>query len=171
MKEPDAMNHFLLCALSLFFLAFATPASSLDATFVEGIAKAHLTLNSELVDVSVNTIALPSNYAYRNAYTWGGDETSPPKRMISAITILKDGHIIYVPLSAFVDLGDPTRISLQKLPMSGFRLSIRGGDAAGSYSATLDFRKDEILRRRVESGEFPKEVWESTTFSFNHLAN
>jgi seryl-tRNA synthetase len=45
------------------------------------------------------------------------------------------------------------------------------GLAAGLYDSMLDFKKVEISRRRVVSSEFPKEVWDETTFSFNHLNN
>lgn len=140
--------------------------------FENGVAKASIAFGAaDLVSVSVETIDTPNGYVYSKAYMWGGDETSPPKRIIKAITVLRNGQTFFIPLSAYADLGNPRKISLDKLPSHGFRLVISGGDAAGSYSAILNFKKDEISRRKIVSGEFPKEVWEETTFSFNHLNN
>lgn len=147
-------------------------ASAQDANFVEGVAKTTITLGyADLATVSVETVQRPHGYVYANAYMWGGDETTPPKRIIKSITILRNGQTLFVPLSAYADLGSPRKILLQKLPDSGFRLIINGGDAGGSYSAMLDFNRNEISRRKVVSGEFPQEVGEETTFSFNHLDN
>ena len=42
-------------------------------------------------------------------------------------------------------------------------VEIRGGDAAGSYSATFEFRKNE-MERTVRGGEFPDSVWERTIY-------
>ena len=84
---------------------------------------------------------------------------------------MRNGKKILIPLSAYADLGNPTEVYLKKLPSHGFRLILQGGDAAGSYRAILDFKEDEIFHRKVVSGEFPKEVWEETVFSFNHLNN
>jgi hypothetical protein len=165
------MNKLFLTVLALLISFSAESAFALDANFATGIAKASLALGaSDSVSVLVETIEPSSDFAYSKAYAWGGDETTPPKKIIKTITVLKNGQNLFIPLSAYADLGNPNKISLSKLPR-GFRLTISGGDAAGSYDARLDFKKNEISRRRVASGEFPKEVWEETTFSFNHLNN
>jgi hypothetical protein len=166
------MSKLLLCACVLLLSFSVQPSFAVDTTFEEGVAKVSMALGaSDLVSVAVETIEPPSDYAYRKAYMWGGDETSPPKKIIKAIAALRNGQAVFVPLSAYADLGNPRKLSLEKLPANGFRLIVSGGDAAGSYKAMLDFKKNEISRRKVVSGEFPKEVWEETTFSFNHLKN
>lgn len=166
------MSKFLLCAFVLLLSFCIEPSFAVDINFEQSIAKASVVLSaSDLVSVSVETIEPPDGYAYSKAYMWGGDETSPPKKIIKSITVLRNDQIIFIPLSAYADLGNPRKIILEKLPSHGFRLIIRGGDAAGSYSAMLDFNKNEISHRKVVSNEFPKEVWEVTTFSFNHLNN
>ena len=166
------MSKLLLCAFALLLSFSVGPSFAVNTNFEEGVAKASMVLGvSDLVSVTIETIELPNGYAYSKAYMWGGDETFPPKKIIRAIAVLKNGEPIFIPLSAYADLGNPRKISLKKLPSHGFRLIISGGDAAGSYNATLDFNKNEISRRKVVSGEFPKEVWEETTFSFNHLNN
>lgn len=166
------MSKLLLYAFALLLSFFVEPSFAVDTNFEEGVAKASMVLGvSDLVSISVETIEPPNSYVYSKAYMWGGDETSPPKRIIKAITVLRNGKMIFIPLSAYADIGNPRKIFLEKLPAHGFRLIISGGDAAGSYTAILDFKKNEISRRKVVSGEFPKEVWEETTFSFNHLNN
>lgn len=166
----NKLLHFLLALL--LFLLLVESASALDANFEKDTATANLILGpADLVSVSVETIEPPHEFPYSKAYTWGGDDMTSPKRIIKKVTVLRNGQSLFIPLSAYADLGSPRRISLLKLSSHGFRLAISGGDAAGSYDAMLDFKKNEISRRRVVSGEFPKEVWEETTFSFNHLNN
>lgn len=166
------MMKLFLTTLTLLLAFFVAPSSAVDKNPDAAVMKTSMALGaSDSVNVSIETITTPNGYVYSKAYMWGGDETSPPKRIIKAITVSRNGQIFFIPLSVYADLGNPIKISLEKLPAHGFRLNISGGDAAGSYNAMLDFKKDEISRRKVVSGEFPKEVWEETTFSFNHLNN
>ena len=165
------MNKSFLNAFALM-LSYCAMPSVADTNFEGGVLKASLPLTaSDFVSVSVETIDLPKSYVFSKAYMWGGDETSPPRTIIRVITVLRNGQSIFVPISAYADLGKPTTLTLGKLSGHGFRLAIKGGDAAGSYRALLDFKNYEISRRKVVSGEFPKEVWEETTYSFNHLNN
>lgn len=126
---------------------------------------------SDSVIVSVMTVKTPKNYVYERAFMWGGSEMTSPKRIIETINVVKNKQRFFIPLSTYVDLGNPRHVSLDALPAHRFRLVIVGGDAASSYIATLDFKSDEISHRKVVSGEFPKEVWEETDYSFNHLNN
>ena len=166
------MNKIWVTALYLALTLLVKPALGLAVPFQKGVANTSILLGpSDLVRVSVKTIELPDGYPYSKAYRWGGDEVSPPKRIIETLEVVRKNHTVRIPLSAFVDLGNPRIIELVKLPSHGYRLIIRGGDAAGSYTACLDFRSDEIVQRKVTNSEFPKEVWEKTVFSFNHLNN
>lgn len=165
------MNKSLFNVFALM-LSWCALTSTADTHIERIVLKASLAVTtSDLVNVSIETIEPSKNYIFSQAYMWGGDETSPPKTIIRAITVLRNGQSIFVPLSAYADLGKPTILTLAKLSGHGFRLTITGGDAAGSYRALLDFKNSEISRRKVVSGEFPKEVWEETTYSFNHLNN
>lgn len=104
---------------------------------------------------------------------WGGDEEnlSLPKKIIHSVTVVKNKQKIFIPLSAYSDLGDPNYIELKPLSGKKFQLIITGSDAAGSYKATLEFENNEIWKRRIVSGEFPDDVWEETKYKFNHLNN
>lgn len=129
-----------------------------------------LSLNlSSLIKSSIEIIDLDIHYPYTNSYMWGGDEKNAPKRIIKKIRVEVNKENIFIPLSSYADLGDPKKFVLEKTSGDKFRLTISGGDAAGSYTAVFDFKKREILRRKVSSGEFPKNVWEETKFSFNNL--
>jgi hypothetical protein len=164
------MSNFFLCLLVLPILFLSTRSFARDVSIEGGVAKATLALGtSDIVHVTVATIEPTDNYTYRTAYTWGADDTSPPKNIIKTVTVSREGQTVFVPLSAYVDLGNPVKIDLQNLPAHGFRIIILGGDAAGSYKAVFDFNKNGIYHRKVTSGEFPKEVWEESHFSFNHL--
>jgi hypothetical protein len=166
------MTRWLLCQFAFLFSFSIAPSFAADTTFEGGIAKASIALGaSDSVNASVETTEPPTNYAYSKAYMWGGDDTTRPKTIIKAIIVVRNGQTLFIPLSVYADLGNPLKISLEKLPPHGFRLIIRGGDAAGAYKAMLDFNQRDIYHRKVLSGEFPKEVWEDTTFSFNHLNN
>ncbi|MBT9096594.1 hypothetical protein KFZ76_02565 [Methylovulum psychrotolerans] len=166
------MNKVSLLASIILILYSIQTSFAAVTNFEKGVAKISMSLgNADLVNVSIETIETPADYIYSKAYMWGGDESFPPKNFIKKITIIIGGSLSFIPLSAYADLGSPRKIALEKLALHGFRLIISGGDAAASYNANLDFKNNEIYRRKVVSAEFPKEVWEETFFSFNHLHN
>ena len=165
------MNKSSICVVILMLSFSVESTFASDTTLERGVAKASTALGpSDVVTATVEAIEPPNDYVYNKAYLWGGDEASPPKTIIKAITVVRNGVVVFIPLSAYA-LGDPRRISLSKRPARGFRLTISGSDAGGSYIATLDFKRNEIARRKVVSGEFPKDAWEETTYAFNHLNN
>jgi hypothetical protein len=123
------------------------------------------------VRADVVVVETPRNYLYRGAFGWGGDESTPPRRVIAAINVSVNDRKLFIPLSSFVDLGDPRQVSLRPLENNEFTLRIVGGDAAGSYQASLEFTTKAIVSRKVTSGEFPTDVWEEDRYSFNKLRN
>jgi len=142
------------------------PSYAISADLVQGIAK----LKGQLTDgttvkAELRTIKVTPKYPYKHAFMWGGDETAVPKTVITAIDVRIGSEKIFVPLSAYSDLGDPHQTSLENME-HGFKLIITGGDAAVSYKAVLVFDKENIQRRKVTHGEFPDEVWEETVYSF-----
>lgn len=98
------------------------------------------------------------------SWRWGA-EALCPKLAIAALQVSIDNESLFIPRSAFIDLGSPNLVTVE-VRKSGFDVIVRGGDAATSYTATLRFRNSEIESRRVESGEFPDSAWEHTRFSF-----
>lgn len=160
----------IICAILIVFFLEASFAGGLNPESVVKTADLVIGRN-DLAQASVSIVDLPQNSPYANAFMWGGDETTSPRKIIQSIHVLRSGKPIFIPLSTYGDLGNPSAVQLKKLPSKDFQLIINGGDAAGSYSAVLNFKGGEISSRTVTSGEFPKEVWEKTVFSFNHLKN
>lgn len=144
-----------------------------SADFNQGIVK----LSDRLADgtqiqLELYTIKITSSYPYKNAVMWGGDwegedKVLMPKTVISDMHIKVGNEKMYIPLSAYSDLGNPYQISLGKLQSHNeFQIIILGGDAGGSYRAVLTFDREKILRRRVMLGENSCEVWEETVYSY-----
>lgn len=97
-------------------------------------------------------------------WRWGA-EAECPKLAVADVQVFVGKEVLFVPRSAFVDLGSPHHLSVSPTK-AGFEIVIQGGDAATSYNARLRFSIGQIWSRRVESGEFPKSAWEETKFSF-----
>lgn len=77
--------------------------------------------------------------------------------------ILVNERDIFVPVSAYADLGDV--LSAEFSTKGGlFVLTVRGGDASESYIVRLSFNKERLLERRVYSGEDPYNVLEVTRY-------
>lgn len=98
---------------------------------------------------------------------WGVGDDEVRELSIESITINDGDSQVYVPRSAFGDLANPARITLG-IEDGVLMLAIRGGDASSSYRAVLSIEDGELTRRTVRSGEFPDDVWEETTYSWNH---
>jgi hypothetical protein len=75
-----------------------------------------------------------------------------PCSLTEQVRVLIDGSEVFIPRSAYADLGD---ITTAEFAMNDNRvtLTIRGGDASESYVAKLLFGKDGLTERRLYSGE------------------
>jgi hypothetical protein len=79
------------------------------------------------------------------------------------ISILVNENEIFIPRSAYSDLGDIT--SAEVSPNGNlFVLTIKGGDASESYIARLVFDKERVLERRLYSGEDPQHATEVSRY-------
>jgi hypothetical protein len=103
------------------------------------------------------------NPIMHHARCWGSDWENP-RTIISTIKLWVNEIEVAVPLSSYADVSDPNRVELS-LTRSGYRLTIRGGDAATSYQAAINFCGNSVISRKVQSGEFPDEDWEMTIYS------
>jgi hypothetical protein len=114
--------------------------------------------------VSFTTVAVPVSSA-------GGQTPSYPQctgsrvpcSLTERIRITVDGSDVFVPRSAWADLGD---ISYADLISShgSFVIVIRGGDASESYVVRLSFNRRGVLVRRIFSGEDPRHLLEITRY-------
>ena len=152
-------------------LLFAFPHTCIgaEADFTNGKAQLKVKFsNSHIIDVEISTSIVGPTLPFAGSFEWGGDEVFHPKDFISSFKVNVDNEVVPVPLSAFIDLGNPYKISIQETD-KGFEVTIIGGDAAVGYRSIYSFEKldgDIFLRRRkVVHLEFPEESWEETTYS------
>ena len=159
--------------LALVLLLVSVPQARVRAGELEGEQK----LSKRIGDVVVTVVArMRDGGRCLNPEGWGwGSDQKCPRKVIAALTVKMDKKAIFVPVSAYGDLANPGLIAVKPTRV-GFEVSIRGGDAATAYSATLQFERDStaepaVLRvRTVRSGEFQDEAWEETRYHFNNLS-
>ena len=133
------------------------PAGATEVSFKDA--------SGHLIVVTVTESKLDSSYLYHNAILWGGDVGVLPQSVVSELRIRMDQKLIFVPLSAFGDLGDVMSVSFSSIAR-GFRVSFHGGNTAASYDATLLFERGVLLRREVRLRELPDERWEKARYGF-----
>lgn len=136
----------------------AQQCSAADSTrFVNGVAT--------LTKGDIKVIAKTAPAAAKEGLRWGGDEAAPARTLVVSLSVSKAGEKLFVPLSAYGDLGEPQLLSLKQTP-TGFDLIILGGDTGTAYDAVLSFEKGWLTRRRVSHHEFPDTAWEETKYSY-----
>jgi len=121
--------------------------------------------SGEAIVVTIKQSKLDGSYFYRNALLWGGDVGAPPQSAVSDFQVRRGKQAMFVPLSAYGDLGDVMSMSFG-LIARGFRVSLHGGNTAASYDATLFFERGVLVRREVRLRELPDERWEKTLYGF-----
>lgn len=167
-----ALIALLFVGLSPSFAGEKTPGTARgngSASFVDGVATITGHVASGNLKVTVKTSRTAGGH-FKGGFRWGGEDAMAPLTLITSIVVQSGADELFVPLSAYSDLGDPRRISL-KASATGFELAIAGGDAAVAYNAILVFKEGWLTRRRVAHGEFPDEAWEETKYAYNTLNN
>ena len=162
-RRIHAIPLFVLVACGALALGIANADDQLHPVNSQG--PTYLSLVHPKVRVTLWLSKVGASFPYRNALFWGGDVGEPPADFVSAIDI-RDGSLdMFVPLSAYSDLGDVRRASLSE-SSHGFVLRLYGGDTATSYEAKLEFKNDFLARRTVSSNEFPDTSREVTRYWF-----
>ena len=95
---------------------------------------------------------------------WYGIELSPPQEVVQRCEVRYRGRRIPIRRGAYCDLSDINSVYFYKNKRGEIVLKIEGGDAADSYRAYLVFSRGALVRRRVESGEFPNNFYEETRY-------
>jgi hypothetical protein len=95
---------------------------------------------------------------------WYGVELSLPKEVVQRCEVRYRGRRIPIGRGAYCDLSEINSVYFYKNRSGEMVLKIEGGDAAGSYRAYLVFSRGALVRRRVESGEFPNNFYEETRY-------
>ena len=131
----------------------------------------HIELNTTLdqIKVYVTKSTYPDSMECKSASSWRwGAENKCPNFYISEMLVSRDDETIFIPLSAFADLGNPKDVKVESHSKDGFSVVVIGGDAATSYTARLEFNKSVLVEKIVRHGEFPDEAWEKTKYKFNY---
>jgi hypothetical protein len=123
------------------------------------------TSGSDIVRISLTQIKVGDSFPYKNALLWGGDIDKLPEVVLSSVEIQEGKEPVFVPLSAYSDLGDVKLASLSA-SRQGFVLNLHGGNTASGYDAILVFRRGYLVSRTVRLREFPEERLDKTTYSF-----
>jgi hypothetical protein len=124
-----------------------------------------LSLTHPEVQVTLETIKIPNDFVYKDALFWGGDTGILPGSVVSAIRVRQNSRKLFVPMSAYSDLGDVHSAALLPSPR-GFILNLYGGETATEYKAQLRFASGYLLSRVVSSSGFPQNAREETRYSF-----
>lgn len=140
-----------------------------SAKFIDGVASITKHVSGGDLKITVQT-SKTAGSPFKEGFRWGGEDAIAPLTLITSIIVQSGADKIFVPLSAYSDLGDPRRISLKTIG-TGVELTITGGDAGVAYSAVLVFKEGWLTHRRVAHGEFPDEAWEETKYVYNTLNN
>jgi hypothetical protein len=119
------------------------------------------------VKVFVERVRNSPNCSLAVSWRWGG-EGFCPGTVVGGIDVRVGEGKSFIPMSAFVDLGDPGEVRIGAGDAEGrFAIVLHGGEASTSYEATLEFEGNLLRERIVRHGEFPSEAWERTTYKFN----
>ena len=105
--------------------------------------------------------------ATKKSWRWGS-EGKCPLSYVGYMEVSRGEVSVFVPMSAFSDLGTPRSVSIRKRGRASAEIVVNGGDAALSYQATFVIRAERLVERRVRSGEFPASAWERTTYSYTY---
>jgi hypothetical protein len=101
------------------------------------------------------------------SYIWGVEMECPPS-YIRELVVRRSGVNVFVPLSAFGDLANPTKVSvLLRGSPELTHIIVEGGDAATAYVATIKLKGKFIVGREVRSKQFPEDAKELTTYNWN----
>jgi hypothetical protein len=114
--------------------------------------------------VVVVTVASQDTSSVWSGRMWGGEQSEPTARHVAEIKIAWTDSAVWVPLSAYADLGDPRSIEFVEAA-KGISFTVRGGDTSTYYAAQFFVERGVLKRRRVSLAEFPDEIWQETTYS------
>lgn len=138
---------FILCCQLCFTQSYAltiAPSGETTVSATLGKMKADVIFRTSIVHIS--------DTEEKNRRFVQCTYSKIPCSLTERIRLLLDGNEVFIPRSAYSDLGD---VSIAEFTMSGGKmmLTIKGGDASESYIAVLLFDKSGLLERRFYSGE------------------
>jgi hypothetical protein len=158
------------CALLLLFVGLVTTVAGAAETLstIKSEGSTELTYKApsgNILRVEIWQTKWDLSFPYKSALLWGGDVGEPVQFVLSSIQISQNERAVFVPLSAYSDLGDVKFASLEPTN-EGFVLHLHGGNTATSYDVAFIFSHGYLRTRTVRLRELPNERWEKTRYSF-----
>jgi hypothetical protein len=166
-----------LLSLRSHCLLLTVAASTCVIAFVQPLPAAKL-MSRQRIDTTIEGQKVVVTLDVRQASQcpdaqslWWGVENKCPQETVGSIKVLHGQQSAVIPISSYSDLSSVSKIELTPL-VSGFALTIRGGDAATGYVAVLEFsvankKGIPVLRSRsVTSSPNPKERYERFEYHF-----
>ena len=96
-------------------------------------------------------------YDGRKPAKWvGGDSLEPPRFVVASITFELDGKKVFIPLSAYFDIYDPSVYSVGpyvREDKSSVYLVIDASDGAGAAEVWLKIAQGQYVGRTINAGE------------------
>lgn len=151
----------ILIAFVLALGVFSHCSAEIKLTEGENEVRAIAFGESEVV---VRAQVSPLSLDHCEGWRWGAENECPRLALVK-LAVYVGKEKVFLPRSAFADLGLPARIDLKTGP-SLLDVVISGGDAATAYTAILKFSRTELKRRKVFGNEFKQTAWEDTSYSF-----
>lgn len=157
---------FVVLMLLVTLQAFAQTSADVKAADSATLGNQDIKLTMRFENFTPTDSCLSASF-----WRWGAEQ-SCPMRKIGSIKISFKGRSVFIPYSAFADLGNPKTIGLrQEAKGSNYTITIHGGDAATSYECVLKIKGSVLQEKHVMSGEFPDKAWEKTSYRFNFGAD
>ena len=147
--------------------AVAAPGLAAEASHVSvGVTTVRSKISNEVPVVVSLRVARADRPKLLHWDYWGTDDgRRPPNTIVTRLTVAIGRDTVLIPFGAYGDLSEPDSVWVS-CGGSGATVYLRGGDAAGSYDASFVVLHGMLYKRRVQSGEFPEEVWEETVYSW-----
>lgn len=121
----------------------------------------HLESRAGAYSASLTEVTSPEGLEKWREEGWGPVNK---RLLVSEFALKCKGKTIWVPLSAYADLGSPSQLRVV-VRKDGCVVMLKGGDAGGAYSARIQVSGDEVTSREVHSNELP-ESYERTTYHY-----
>ncbi len=159
----------MMKALTAFSVAFAI-CFACSPIFADVSGEEKSELNCKLSDGTIAKVevlkkTIDASYPYNKADLWGIEIGADSNKIISYFKVEINGKRIFVPLSAYADLGNPRDVGIRP-DVSKFDILINGGQNEKSYLAVITFDFIGLLSKKVSSAESAGEVWEETIYTF-----
>ena len=94
---------------------------------------------------------------------WGGGGRDT-ETVVVGLRIEVGRDSVWIPFTAVAGLANPLDLGVS-VRSGRATVTLEGGDAAVSYMASWVVVRGRLQRRRIESGEFPQDVWEEAVYS------